>query len=148
MLLSNISNDILKFVFNFLSNKDILSLIKTDKRLIYNFKNDGIKIQLELCFSLINDDDLSYLTGIHKINLNWCKKITDHGLQYLKGVHTIFLFDCDQITDQGLQYLIGVHTINLYGCIKITDQGLQYLKGVHTINLFNCEKLTDKVYGI
>ena len=39
----------------------------------------------------IIDDDLSYLTGVHKINLSGCIPITDKGLQYLNGVHTINL---------------------------------------------------------
>ena len=31
----------------------------------------------------IIDDDLSYLTGVYKINLSGCNKITDQCLQYL-----------------------------------------------------------------
>ena len=69
MYLSNISNDILEFIFKFLSEIDKLNLIKADKRLIHNFKNDGIKIQLNLSNSSITDNDLSYLSGVHKINL-------------------------------------------------------------------------------
>ena len=39
MFLFNISNDILEFIFKFLSEMDKLNLIKADKRLIYNFKS-------------------------------------------------------------------------------------------------------------
>ena len=146
---------------------DKLNLIKADKRLIYNFKFDEIKIQLNLNYLLIIDNDLSYLTGIHKINLTSCKQITDQSLQYLadksaltsgklKGVHTIDLSYCNQITDQCLQYCEGVRVIKLMSCYKITDQGLQYLavdisaltsgklKGVHTINLYGCIQLTGQ----
>ena len=94
MLLSNISNDILKFIFEFLSEKDKLNLIKADKNLIYNFKFNEIKIQLDLSYLSITNSDLSYLTGVHKIKLSWCKQITDQGLQYLKEVHTINLDYC------------------------------------------------------
>ena len=111
MLLSNISNDIVEFIFKFLSKMDKLNLIKVDKRLIYNFKFSEIKIQLNLKNLLITDNDLSYLTGVYKINLTYCKEITNKGLKYLKGVHIINLSHCYQITNQGLQYLKGVHTI-------------------------------------
>ena len=74
MFLSNISNDILEFIFKFLSERDKLNLIKADKRLIYNFKFDEIKIQLDLSYLSITDNDLSYLTGVHTINLTSCIK--------------------------------------------------------------------------
>ena len=48
MFLFNISNDILEFIFKFLSEMDKLNLIKANKKLIYNFKFSGIKIQLNL----------------------------------------------------------------------------------------------------
>ena len=173
MYLSNISNDILEFIFKFLSTRDKLNLIKIDKRLIHNLRIDGIKIQFDFGNSSITDDDLFYLNGIHKINLTCCSQITDkglryladksmflscelegvhtvslsnydQGLKYLTGVHTINLSGCNQITDQGLQYLKGVHNINLKDCNQITDQGLQYLKGVHTINLKGCNQITDQ----
>ena len=154
MSLSNIPNDILELIFKFLSENDKLNLFKTNKNLIYKFKFDDINIQLKLShFSQLTDNDLSYLTGVHTINLCGCNKITDQGLKYLagkpaltsgklKGVHTINLSQCNKITDQGLQYLAidvstlltggklkGVHTIDLSWCNKITDQGLKYLAG-------------------
>ena len=144
MYLFNISNDILEFIFKFLSDVDKLNLIKVNKKLIDNFKIDGIKIHINLRSLLIIDDDLFYLKGVHTIDLFECDQITDQGLQYLadesalligdklKGVHTINLSACEKITNQGLQYLMGVHTINLSACEQITDQGLQYLTGVHT----------------
>ena len=153
MYLSNISNDILNFIFNFLSENDKLNLIKSDKKLIDVFKSDEIKIQLNLSYSLVTDNDLSYLTGIHKIKLIYCEKITDQGLKYLKGVHTIDLKYCRQITDKGLQYLTAekseivsgkverVHSIDLFNCFQITGKGLRYLAGIHTINLHRCNRI-------
>ena len=82
MFLSNISNDILEFIFKFLYEMDKLNLIKADKRLIYNFKLNEIKIQLNLEYLLITDNDLSYLTGVYNINLTKCLKITNQGLRY------------------------------------------------------------------
>ena len=102
MFLSNISNDILECIFEFLPKIDKLNLIKTNKMLIDNFKFDEIKIHIDLSYLWIIDDDLSYLTGVHKINLSGCKRITDQGLQYLTGKSAI-------ISDE----LKGVHTINL-----------------------------------
>ena len=69
MFLSNIPNDILECIFEFISERDKLNLIKTDKQLIHKFKNDEIKIKIELRYSSITDNDLSYLTGIHMIDL-------------------------------------------------------------------------------
>ena len=129
MYLSNISIDILELIFNFLDEIDKLNLIKVDKRLIYNFNFGEIKIHINLSNLFIIDNDLSYLTGVHKINLSGCKRITDQGLKYLKRIHTIDLSNCFQLTDQGLQYLKGIHTINLSYCFQLTDQGLQYLFG-------------------
>ena len=83
MYLSNISNDILEFTFKFLSKRDKLNLIKANKKLIYNFKIDGIKIQLDLRYLAITGNDLSYLTGIHTINLAGCLQINDEDLRYL-----------------------------------------------------------------
>ena len=42
MSLFNISNDILKFIFRFLSDVDKLNLIKVNKMFINNFKIDEI----------------------------------------------------------------------------------------------------------
>ena len=71
MFLSNISNDILECIFEFLYGIDKLNLIKADKKLIHNFKINEIKIQLDLSNSLITDNDLSYLNRVDKIQLNF-----------------------------------------------------------------------------
>ena len=134
MLLSNLPNDILEFIFKFLSGNDKLNLIKTNKKLIYNFKFDNIKIKLDLRYLLIIDNDLSYLTGVQEVNLSCCENITNQGLKYLKGVHTIDLSCCYQLSDQGLRYLtVGVSAL-LTG---------DKLNGVHTINLSCCNQITD-----
>ena len=47
------------------------------------------KLNLRMLQNKITDHDLSYLSEVHTIDLNWCKNITNEGLQYLSGVNNL-----------------------------------------------------------
>ena len=58
MFLYSILSDILEFIIIFLNERDKLNLFKTDKMLIYNFKLNEIRIQLNLKYLSITDNVL------------------------------------------------------------------------------------------
>src|SRR5207245_2108160 len=128
-------DDILVYISNLITTKELIKFSQINKYFMNFFKRNIKWFKINCSNSIITDEGLEYLKGVHIINLYECNKITDKELEYLKGVHTIYLDGCNQITDKGLEYLKDVHTINLDSCKKITDKGLEYLKGVHTINL-------------
>jgi hypothetical protein len=116
-----------------------LSRTATDNDLSYL---SGIHCLNLSCCDQITDKGLSYLTGISELNLSWCNQITDNGLSYLKGISNLNLSHCRKITDQGLSYLKGISKLNLHGCL-ITDQGLSCLTDIRELNLTWCNLITD-----
>ena len=55
--------------------------------------------------TLLTDDDLQHLKGIHTLNLKYNKNITNEGLVNLKGIHTLNLCWNQNITNEGLVHL-------------------------------------------
>jgi hypothetical protein len=70
----------------------------------------------------------------------YCDKITDKGLSYLKGIHTLNMDSCRKITDLGLSYISGVNTLDIEDCIGITSTGIASLNGLQKINMTGCNK--------
>ena len=125
----DLNKDLIYEIQKYLSTKKLILLSRTCKQLRSMFKDNLSRLSLNLYpFTYkITDNDLEYLKGVHRINLQLSYKITDNGLKYLKGVHTIILSGCEQITDSSLVHLKGVHTICLFDCCLITDNGLEHL---------------------
>ena len=142
--MNGLAKDIIGIVYEYLISDDLMRSSRIDKKWhrAYTINLWKYKIVLIFYYTKITDTQLSYLKGVHTINLSNCQRITDTGLSHLKGVHTIDLYGCKRITDIGLSHLKGVHTINLSNC-RVTDIGLSHLKSVHTIYLEDCQEITD-----
>src|SRR5439155_1747933 len=102
-------DDILVYILNLITTKELIKFSQINKYFMNFFKRNIKWFRIDCSNSIITDEGLEYLKGVHIINLKHCNKITDRGLEYLKGVHTINLIYCNKITDKGLEYLEGVH---------------------------------------
>ena len=98
--------------------------------LVYKFEDFLNIILLSKTINFYVTKNLHYLIK----NLNCSKsQITDKGISYLKGIHTLDISWCDQITDKGISYFKRIHTLDISYCFQITDKGISYLKGIHTL---------------
>jgi Leucine Rich repeat len=102
---------------------------------------------INLSYCNIEDDELSYLTQVKKINISYCFHITDDGLKYLSNAKRIDLSGCN-ITDRGLEHLSKVEIIHLADCDGITDEGLKHLKNAKEVVLSACNNVTNDCYTI
>jgi len=79
-------------------------------------------LNLKLQCNSISDEDFTFITGIHKLNMLGCnqEKITDKAFENLKGIHTLDMSRCNQkwITDKAFENLKGIHTLNISNCKK------------------------------
>ena len=99
-------DDILVYILNLITTKELIKFSQINKYFMNFFKRNINWFKINCFNSIITNERLEYLKGVHTINLFWCKQITDKGLEYLKDVHTIYLYDyCNKITDKGLEYL-------------------------------------------
>ena len=100
-----LNKDLLGIVFQYLNTKTLFKNLRVCKYWKNAFQINLWRFNILLGDSKITDQGLSYLQGVHTINLRRCKQITDNGLSYIKGVHTIDLRFCNKITDKGLNHL-------------------------------------------
>ena len=47
---------------------------------------------------MITDAGLAHLTGIHTLDMSYCKRITDAGLAQLTGICRLDMFRCNPAT--------------------------------------------------
>lgn len=121
----------------------------------------------------INDEALSYLSGIEKLYLHnlsihnsYERSISDMGLIYLSGIKYLKITGQgnNHITDLGLSYLSGIETLQINNSYdkNITNEGLSHIRGIKeliihgkcdittTEGLENIEKLSlysPRLYG-
>jgi hypothetical protein len=117
---------------------------------VINITNSGINCltkvkDLNLRAGYFTDEVLKSLTGIHTLNLKFCRNITDEGMVYLQNLKNLKVLNleyCLNITDKGISYLGGVESLKLK-CINITDECLKHLGNVIELNLNGCGNITD-----
>ena len=73
-------------------------------------------------------------TGLTKLDLERCTKITDAGLEHvgkLSNLTSLALTDCEGMTDAGLDHvgkLGNLTTLSLERCVRVTDAGCARLQ--------------------
>ena len=107
---SIISYVIIPFLNNYNEIVTLIQIfkIKNTENMKVNLVNIAIPCHLRLLPFRINKLEFSYNDTIK----NWTL-INDDTLKYLKGIHTLYL-KYDRITNNGLVHLKGIHTLKFH----------------------------------
>ena len=87
MNLLNLPSEIQISIFNYLPSIEVIKLFLVSKSMVLLLKEISFGLKIDLKNKKITDAGLSYLKGIHTINLGYCEQITDAGLVHLKGAN-------------------------------------------------------------
>ena len=73
-------------IMQILDTKSLLRFKQVNKLVLYTFNKYIYLLNIDLTpfKQIIDDNILCQFKGVHKINLEGCKKITDNGLEYFK----------------------------------------------------------------
>jgi len=87
--------------------------------------------------------EFAHLRGIKMLNIHG-GNFTDIALSYLEGIHTLEIGRNFGITDAGIAHLKGIHTLEMPYCSQetITDAIFTHLKGIHHLNIKSCYQPT------
>jgi len=110
------------------------------------FQNKDLELLNHLKYLNISHtkiSDLTPLTDVHTLELNYCPNITDFSA--LKGTRSLYIRGCRQIVDKNLKSLNNLHLLDAQNCENITNDGLKYLTKIKVLYLGNCNpKITSE----
>lgn len=88
-------------------------------------------------------NNLSYVEGIHTLDMFNCIQITDLTPVSTCALHTLDISNCTQITD--LTPIIGsnLRNLNMAYCTRINDITPLSTCALHILNISNCTQITD-----
>jgi hypothetical protein len=142
----NIPNELVSIILNKIDPQIILDTCEFNEEILDMILYS--KIGLNFSGIKISDYDLMLLEGIETINCsgslsNKQYNITDQGVMALSGIKKIDLSNCPKITNECFDALNKAEHVKLINCNQITDIGIGKLVNLKTLNITFCERITD-----